>query len=73
MALGPISVPAEVEKALELAHQRQIQAETAAGALTRLQQAIGSFSQRDMRHLAELERLRILDGKDTKPLFIYDA
>lgn len=72
IALGPITVPPEVEKALELAHQRQIQAETAAGALTRLQQAIGSFSQRDMHHLAELERLRILDGKETKGLFLYD-
>ena len=73
VALGPISVPAEVEKALELAHQRQIQAETAAGALTRLQQAIGSFSSQHMKHLAELERLRILDGKETKSLFLYDT
>lgn len=72
ISLGPIVVPKEVEKALELAHQRQIQAETAAGALIRLQQAIGSFSQRDMKHLAELERLRILDGKETKSLFLYD-
>lgn len=72
ISLGPIVVPKEVEKALELAHQRQIQAETAAGALIRLQQAIGSFSQRDMKHLAELERLRILDGKETKSLFVYD-
>jgi hypothetical protein len=72
VALGPISVPKEVEKALELAHQRQIQAETAAGALTRLQQAISSFSSQHMKHLAELERLRILDGKETKGLFLYD-
>ena len=73
VSLGPIIVPSEVEKALELAHQRQIQAETAAGALVRLQQAIGSFSQRDMHHLAELERLRILDDKEIRSLYLSDA
>lgn len=73
VALGPLEIPAEVEKAIKAACQRKIQTEMTAETLERLKLAIGSFSQQDMHHLAELERLRILDEKDTKPLFIYHA
>ncbi len=71
--LGPVEMPPKVEKALELAHQRKIQTEMVAGALERLQLAVGSFSTEDVRRLSELERLRILDDKDVKALYLSDA
>jgi hypothetical protein len=73
VSLGPIEMPFKVEKALELAHQRKIQTEMVAGALERLQQAVGSFSKEDVRRLSELERLRILDDKDVKAVYLTDA
>ncbi len=73
VALGPIEMPTKVEQALELAHQRKIQTEMVAGALERLQMAIGRFSKEDIRRLAELERLRILDDKEIRSLYLSDA
>lgn len=73
VSLGPIEVPPKVEKALELAHQRKIQTETVAGALERLQLAVGNFSREDIRRLSELERLRILDDKEIRSLYLSDA
>ena len=73
IALGPIEVPAKVEKALELAHQRKIQTEMVAQALERLQQAVSGFSNEDIRRLSELERLRILDDKEIRSLYLSDA
>ena len=73
VSLGPIEVPPKVEKALELAHQRKIHTETVAGALERLQIAVAGFNAQDMHHLAELERLRILDEKDIKSLNLADS
>lgn len=73
VSLGPILVPPKVEKALELAHQRKIQAETVAGALERLKRAVDGFSKEDIRRWSELERLRILDDKDTGLLYLSDA
>lgn len=71
--LGPITMPTQVEKALELAHQRKIQAETVAGALERLKRAVDGFSKEDIRRWSELERLRILDDKDAGMLYLSDA
>jgi hypothetical protein len=73
VSLGPIEMPDKVEKALELAHQRKIQTEMAAGALERLQRAISGFSKEDVRRLSELERLRILDDKEVRSLYLSDA
>ncbi len=73
VSLGPITIPPKVEKALELAHQRKIQAETVAGALERLKQAVNGFSKEDIRRWSELERLRILDDKEAGLFFMSDA
>lgn len=73
VSLGPIEMPTKVEKALELAHQRKIQTEMAAGALERLQRAVSGFSKEDVRRLSELERLRILDDKEIRSLYLSDA
>ncbi|MAT98778.1 MAG: hypothetical protein CL608_16670 [Anaerolineaceae bacterium] len=73
VSLGPIEMPTKVEKALELAHQRKIQTEMAAGALERLQRAVSGFSKEDVRRLSELERLRILDDKEVRSLYLSDA
>lgn len=71
--LGPISMPPKVEKALEIAYQRKIQTEMMAEALERLQKAVNGFSKEDMHRLAELERLRILDDKEVRALYLSDA
>ena len=73
VSLGPIEMPPKVEKALELAHQRKIQTEMVASALERLRRAVGEFSKEDVRRLAELERLRILDDKEVRSLYLSDA
>jgi len=59
--IGPIEVPAQVEKALEAAHERELNTKTAVKALEELRQVVSSFQPSDMERLAELERLRILD------------
>ncbi|VAW31016.1 hypothetical protein MNBD_CHLOROFLEXI01-4585 [hydrothermal vent metagenome] len=66
-------MPAKVEKALELAHQRKIQAETVSGALERLKLAVTDFSKEDIRRWSELERLRILDDKEANLFYMSDA
>ena len=73
VSLGPIEMPAKVEKALELSHQRKIQTEMVAGAMERLQRAVNGFSAEDVRRLSELERLRILDDKEIRSLYLSDA
>lgn len=73
VSVGPIEMPLKVEKALELAHQRKIQTEMVAGALERLQRAVAGFSKEDIRRLSELERLRILDDKEVRSLYLSDA
>lgn len=73
VSLGPIVIPQKVEKALELAHQRKIQAEMVAGALERLKKAVDGFSKEDIRRWSELERLRILDDKEADLFFMTDA
>ncbi|MCP4420989.1 MAG: hypothetical protein GY805_30635 [Chloroflexi bacterium] len=73
VSLGPIEMPAKVEKALELAHQRKIQTEMVAGALGKLKQAVNDFSKEDIRRWAELERLRILDDKEADLFYMSDA
>jgi len=73
VSLGPIEVPPKVENALELSHQRKIQADTVAGALERLKRVVDDFSKEDIRRWAELERLRILDDKEAGLFFMSDA
>lgn len=73
VSLGPVVIPQKVEKALELAHQRKIQAEMVAGALERLKKAVNGFSKEDIRRWSELERLRILDEKEADLFFMTDA
>lgn len=58
--IGAIELPAHVRHALEAAHERQLQADQEARALTRLQQAVSQFSDSDMQRLLELERLHHL-------------
>lgn len=71
--LGPIKIPPNVEKALESAHQRKLQTSTAVSALNDLKAAIENFNDADMRRLAELERLRILDEKTSSLVYMTDA
>ncbi|MBE2224147.1 MAG: hypothetical protein IAF02_21585 [Anaerolineae bacterium] len=59
--LGPIQVPHDVEKAIEEAHERELQTETAVKALEQIKRAINEYEDKDIERLAELERLRILD------------
>ncbi|MFO7678969.1 MAG: SPFH domain-containing protein [Chloroflexota bacterium] len=59
--VGPIEVPFDVEKAIEAAHERQLQTTTAVKSLEQLRIVISRFSDSDMERLNDLERLRILD------------
>lgn len=61
MKLGPIKIPYEVQKAIEAAHERELQTETAVKALEQIKRAINEYDDKDIERLAELERLRILD------------
>ncbi len=58
-----IEMPEQIEKALEAAHERRLQTETAAAALESLRRVVTRYSDKDMERLAELERLRVLDGQ----------
>jgi hypothetical protein len=58
--VGPIEMPAKVEAALAAAHERRLQTELEAAALTRLHEAIRQFSDKDMDRLVELERIHAL-------------
>ena len=61
MKLGPIRIPFDVQKAIEAAHERELQTETAVKALEQIKKAISKYDDKDLERLAELERLRILD------------
>jgi hypothetical protein len=65
--ISEIKLPPRVEKALEIAHERRLQTETAAEALERLKKVVEQFDDKDMERLAELEKIRILD-KDSGSL-----
>jgi hypothetical protein len=58
--LGPIEMPAKVQAALATAHERRLQTELEAAALTRLHEAVSQFSDSDMARLVELERIHAL-------------
>jgi regulator of protease activity HflC (stomatin/prohibitin superfamily) len=58
-----LEMPANVKASLEEAHERAVQTESEAKALSRLHQVISQFTDKDMERLAELERLRML-GKN---------
>ncbi|MCA9919898.1 MAG: hypothetical protein KC445_18200 [Anaerolineales bacterium] len=70
VALGPIVMPHEVEKALETAHQRKIHTEMVSEAMDRLQKAVSKFDHADMKRLEKLEQLRILDDKDVESIHL---
>jgi regulator of protease activity HflC (stomatin/prohibitin superfamily) len=55
-----IDLPPDVTTTLAAAHERAVEAESRAAALTRLQAVISEFSEADMQRLTELERLRLL-------------
>ncbi|MCA9874704.1 MAG: SPFH domain-containing protein [Anaerolineales bacterium] len=56
--IGAIEMPPHVKSALEAVHERQMQAENEAKALSLLQQVVSQFSDADMQRLIELERIR---------------
>ncbi len=68
-----ISMPAEIEKALKIAHQRRLQTETVTEALNALRDAIRDYKDEDMARLAELERLRIIDEKSAGLVYYMDS
>ncbi|WP_420630378.1 SPFH domain-containing protein [Candidatus Leptofilum sp.] len=70
VVLGPIEMPRDVEKALETAHQRMIHTKMVSEAMERLHLAIDNFNDADMKRLEQLEKLRILDGKDVESLHL---
>lgn len=59
-----VKMPPDVEKAIEQDHERKLQTKTTLAALESLRKVVGEYSDKDMERLAELERLRILDGND---------
>ena len=59
-----VKMPPDVEKAIEQDHERKLQTKTTLAALESLRRVVGKYSDKDMERLAELERLRILDGND---------
>lgn len=68
--ISEIKMPPRIEKALEIAHERRLQTETAAQALERLREVVAQFSDEDMERLAELEKLRILDKNEGSMLHV---
>ena len=56
--IGAMEMPPHVKAALEAVHERQMQAENEAKALSLLQQVVSQFSDADMQRLIELERIR---------------
>ncbi|MCB9445997.1 MAG: SPFH domain-containing protein [Ardenticatenaceae bacterium] len=65
-----IKMPERIEKALEVAHERRLQTETAVHALERLREVVSQFQDKDMERLAELEKLRILDKDNGSMLHV---
>ena len=59
--VGPVQVPYDVEKAIEAAHERELQTNTTVKALEQIKKAVNEYDNQDIERLAELERLRILD------------
>lgn len=55
--IDSVELPAHVRTVLEAAHERQIQTENEAKALSRMQAVISQFSEADMQRLMELERI----------------
>ena len=53
-------MPKHVMKALEAAHERELQAEQEARALERLHRVVSRFSEEEMQRLMELERIHTL-------------
>jgi hypothetical protein len=70
--LGPITLPGELEKALNNAQQRHLHTTMVATALQTLQATVANFREEDMAKLTELERLRILDTK-TRSLMLAET
>lgn len=70
VSLGPIEMPQDVEKALEIAYQRKIHTEMVTEAMNRLQKAVSNFNKEDMDRLEKLEKLRILDEKDVESIHL---
>ncbi len=62
--IGPVEMPAQVQVALAAAHERRLQTELEASALTRLHEAIHQFSDKDMARLLELERIHALGQRE---------
>lgn len=58
--IGVIEMPQQVTASLAAAHQRQLQAENEAQALSRLQKVVSQFSEAEMERLMELERIHML-------------
>lgn len=58
--LGPITMPMEIEKALETAHERKLYTDAVSGSLRKLSEAIDNIKDEQVRRLADLERLRIM-------------
>jgi regulator of protease activity HflC (stomatin/prohibitin superfamily) len=65
-----IRMPLRIEKALEIAHERRLQTETAAHALERLQEVVAQFTDKDMQRLEDLEKLRILEKENGSMLHV---
>lgn len=68
--ISAIKMPERIERALEVAHERRLQTETAVHALERLREVVQRFEDKDMERLAELERLRILDKDNGSMLHV---
>ena len=70
--LGPIRMPAQLEKALKMDYERKLQTATSIEALERLHAVVSKFEERDMERLWELEQLRVLE-KSGSPVYMMDA
>lgn len=60
MFLGPIVFPEPIERALELAHERELYTTAVSNSLKRLHDAIEQFDDAKIRRLADLEQLRVM-------------
>ncbi|MCA9899777.1 MAG: hypothetical protein KC433_16415 [Anaerolineales bacterium] len=70
VSLGPIEMPTDVEKTLEIAYQRKIHTQMVTEAMNRLKEAVSNFSDEEMKRLEKLEKLRILDAKDVESIHL---
>lgn len=67
--IGPIQLPAEIDRALRTAYKRTLHTKMMAKALNTLRQEISAFTEEDMDRITELERLRIIDEKTKSMTF----